>query len=214
MGLEKRDEDRGWRMMGSSLFGKNFLINSLWLIEKQASGGYYIRNAGTGKAMDLDDEMKDQGTRVQGCQFLPGNSNQCWDLIDNGGYYLIQNVTRKVHLQLKDGSSRDGAEAQCASYSEGDENQLWFLNRRSRTSEEIQRVLRANPILSDLSERTNDENDKALYIVVPSRLIEDMYAWSGLDRRMRRPGAFDYEDYPIKFKEVVTSYRCDWMVLD
>ncbi|KAG8895459.1 hypothetical protein FRB99_000576 [Tulasnella sp. 403] len=212
---DKPEKACGWKIKGRSCFG-NFLANTLWFIEKRASGGYYIRNAGSGKAMDLNDGKKDDGTRVQGYHFSPGNSNQCWDLIDyKGGYYFIQNVKAKTYLQLKDGSSDNGAETQCASYSEGDDNQLWFLDRRSRSTEEIQHVLRANPILSDLFERTNDENDKTQYITLPSRFLEGIYApRSGLDKRIRRPGAFDYEDYVIKFKEVVTSWRCDCISLD
>ncbi|KAG8898198.1 hypothetical protein FRB99_007599 [Tulasnella sp. 403] len=195
----------GNKVQGWSRFG-SFLPNSLWFIEKQASGGYSIRNARTGNAIDLDNGRKDNGTRVQSYRFASGNSNQCWELIDKGGYYSIQNVKTKTCLKLKDGSSDNGAEAQCASYAEGDDNQLWLLNRRSRTPHELQYVLQANPILSDLFEQSDD--DHAQYLILPSRLREDIYVNSGLDKRIRRPRVFDFEDYVIKSKDAVTSWRC------
>ncbi|KAG8895458.1 hypothetical protein FRB99_000575 [Tulasnella sp. 403] len=109
-------------------------------------------------------------------------------------------------------SSDNGAEAQCASYSEGDDNQLWFLDRRSRTPDEIRCILQANSVLSDLFEPSSD--DKAQYLILPRRLREGIYVSSGLDKRIRRPEVFDFEDYVIKSKDAVTSWGRDNITLN
>ncbi|KAG8908016.1 hypothetical protein FRB99_000834 [Tulasnella sp. 403] len=216
----------GNKIQGWSRFG-SFLPNSLWFIEKQTSGGYSIRNARTGNAMDLDYGKKDNGTRVQGYRFMSGNPNQYWDLIDKGGYYSYVNAQWKIYVQQTGAlapvslsstltfflatflsrSSDNGAEAQCASYAKGDDNQLWLLDHRSRTANEIQCILQANSLLSGLFERSKD--NKTQYLILPSRLREDIYVNSGLDKRIRRPKVFDFEDYVIKSKDAVTSWVRD-----
>ncbi|KAG8894067.1 hypothetical protein FRB99_001532 [Tulasnella sp. 403] len=174
-----------------------------------------LRNKPPGVTLSATRELgrkADNGTRVHGYQFIFSNPNQSWDLVDKDGYYSIQNAKTKTCLELKDGSLDNGAQAQCINYIGGDDNQLWFLDRRSRTPNEIQYVLQAKHLLSDLFEPPNDNGTQ--YLILPSRLREDIYTSSGLDKSIRRPGAFDYENFVIKSKDAVASWVRDNIALD
>ncbi|KAG8903595.1 hypothetical protein FRB99_002946 [Tulasnella sp. 403] len=54
----------------------------------------------------------------------------------------------------------------------------------------------------------------AHYIILPSGLRQAIYSKSGLERRIRRPGMFDFGDYVSKSKDIVMSWGCDHIAFD
>ncbi|KAG8902412.1 hypothetical protein FRB99_004515 [Tulasnella sp. 403] len=163
--------------------------------------------------MDFD-RYKEDGTKVHSWQFYPQLNTQRWDLIDKGGYYCIKNVGMQTYLHLQNGSSENNVEAQISSFTEGNDNQLWFLDRLSRSADEIRSILRGNPIMSEVSDQTITYYDNVQYLVLPNRLRESAYSISGLEKRMRREGLFDFEDFNIKLRDAITTWGNDHIALD
>ncbi|KAG8903840.1 hypothetical protein FRB99_002655 [Tulasnella sp. 403] len=211
LNLDGGGKQNGNKIEGWSRF-ETFCPNSLWFIERHPSRGYSIRNARAGTAMDANDGSGKPS--VLGFSFNLVDPDQCWDLIEqSNGYYSIQNIETKKCLRLKDGSSDNGAEVQCTDDSgDGDDNRLWLLDRRSRSPDEIRDVLQTNPILSNMFEQSHEDTTR--YIILPTRLREELYLKSGLDKCIRRPGIFDFEHFVIKSKEVVMSWARDNIALD
>jgi len=54
------------------------IIKQYWLFDNQSSNTYAIMNTDSGTTLDLSNGGSADGTKIQGWQFQPGNTNQVW----------------------------------------------------------------------------------------------------------------------------------------
>ncbi|KAG8908015.1 hypothetical protein FRB99_000833 [Tulasnella sp. 403] len=103
-------------------------------------------------------------------------------------------------------SNSNNTLAECCTYKEGDDNQLWKLDRRSRNTAEIRAVIEDNPFLSNIFEPYDAD---AKLLIIPGQIREQIYRDANLVVCPRRPHAFGFDRFVIKWKEAVMSWACE-----
>jgi hypothetical protein len=188
--------------------------NQSWLLNPVQGqvNTYTLCNLRGGTYLDLSNGSSQNGTQVQGWAADPPNSvqNQWWVVTADGSYYRLQNKQGGTYLELSNGGTANGTKAQGWAFTVVPQ-QNWTLTRISRTSAEINALVRANPYIGPTFQSYLQDG---LYIVPPQSVRNSIYTGTGLGTTTWRAEIFDCDDFAFCAKAAVSQWGNSYLHAD
>ncbi|KAF7118883.1 hypothetical protein CNMCM5793_008519 [Aspergillus hiratsukae] len=206
--LSNGDPANGTQAQGWGEQDDYAFYNQVWLLTKSPQGWWRFVNLRSGTNLDLSTGSSANGTKIQGWATYD-NDNQKWFITDAGnGYWKIANKGTGTVVDLAGGGTASGTHVQGWQDIPND-NQKWSFERVSRTPDEIQAVLTANPLTAPTQFKHYAD---ANYLLLPKRVRDAIYRASGIRNNFRwRSEVFDCDDFAFTFKAAVAKDGNDWI---